>query len=110
MDENSKKNNKLNISQFTRDLETKLINFKNNDIIINDDISIKSEPLSIKIDSDKCYNYDIIIFSLVFIILNNNLIITYINNNINDNININLIIRSALFLLIIYLIKTNLFY
>uniref|UniRef100_A0A6C0EC17 Uncharacterized protein n=1 Tax=viral metagenome TaxID=1070528 RepID=A0A6C0EC17_9ZZZZ len=135
-DKQSRKNNKLNISQFTRDLETKLINLQNNDIIVNESNEIVElnygEPLpsnmsknmietvnnqnlkrsEISIDDhnqhNNIYNNDIIIYTLLFILLNHNFVITFINYNINDNTNTNLIIRSLLFLLLLYLIKKNL--
>jgi hypothetical protein len=132
-DKLSRKNNKLNISQFTRDLETKLINLQNNDIIVNESNEIVKlnygEPLpsnmsknmietvnnhnikssEIFIDDhnqpNNIYTNDIIIYTLLFILLNHNFVITFINYNINNNINTNLIIRSLLFLLLLYLIK-----
>ena len=144
-DKQLRKNNKLNIYQFTRDLETKLINLPSNNIITNESNKIieeittvneqftKSEPLpanmsknmidivnnnnnnnnnnkSSKIynnnQQDNVYYNDIIIFTLIFILLNNNFVITLINN-INNNTNINLIIRSFLFLLLLYFIKNK---
>ena len=116
-----KKKNNLNINKFTRDLETNLLNFRNNSIYINEHIEpllsdITQNITDIQNIENSGYvndnliltnysNNDFILLLLLFIIFNNNVIINFINNYIKNGIYINLICRAIIFIFIYYIYK-----
>jgi len=134
-----KKNN--NINKFTRDLESKLLNFNKQNIINQESIMLNNDNLIIESDSisfneplpsnisksmitylneNNNNNYkilknnienktslfsDIIIYTILFVIINTDYIINLLNN-IKNNKFINLFIRTIFFALLIFLYKT----
>ena len=116
------KYNKHDINQFAKKIEMDLQNYNSDDESINSDTS-NNKYKQIKKKS-KCNNllgsftsniskfkdYDIIIFTILFLILNTNQSITFINDNLKyiKNIDINyfnLIIRSLIFGIFLYIVK-----
>jgi hypothetical protein len=107
-------NENNNINKFTRDLETNLLNFNKynqESIIVNNKTSINSDNnLSILNSEDKYMHIsnkkllytDIMIYILLFLILNSNYIINLFYSINNNNI-INLLLRTIFFGFCIYL-------
>jgi hypothetical protein len=88
--------NELNI--FVKDIENKLDELNNNEL---SEHLIENTISNNEIVKNNTNNVDILIYTLLFILLNNE----YIINIFNKISNYNLLIRSILFGLIIYLIK-----